>query len=83
MSPGTRQRPEEPSSNLRVGWSYDVLVTLPTGEVISPNFWIFGTLKCDQIYGNIEEVIAEIKQIDAGEKKLDLSHWKIFREEFR
>ena len=46
-------------------------------------FWIFGTLKCDQIYGNIEEVIAEIKQLDAGEKKLDLSRWKIFREEFR
>ena len=46
-------------------------------------FWIFGTLKCDQIYGNIEEVVAEIKEIDAGEKKIDLSRWKIFREEFR
>ena len=46
-------------------------------------FWIFGTLKCDQIYGNIEEVIAEIKQLDAGEKTIDLSRWKIFREEFR
>jgi len=46
-------------------------------------FWIFGTLKSDQLYGKIEEVIAEIKQIDAGEKKIDLTRWKIFREEFR
>jgi len=46
-------------------------------------FWIFGTLKSDQIYGNIEEVIAEIKRIDTGETKIDLTRWKIFREEFR
>ena len=28
-------------------------------------------------------ILAEIKQIDAGEKKIDLTRWKIFREEFR
>jgi nucleoside 2-deoxyribosyltransferase len=46
-------------------------------------FWIFGTLPCDQIYSGIEEVIAEIRRIDSGEKKIDLTRWKIFREEFR
>ena len=46
-------------------------------------FWIFGTLPSDQIFGKIEDVIAEIKKIDAGETKIDLSRWKIFREEFR
>ncbi len=46
-------------------------------------FWIFGTLPCDQIYSGIEEVIAEIRRIDSGEKKMDLTRWKIFRQEFR
>ncbi|HEY3863370.1 MAG TPA: nucleoside 2-deoxyribosyltransferase [Verrucomicrobiae bacterium] len=46
-------------------------------------FWIFGTLPSDQIFGNIGEVIAEIKKIDSGEKEIDLGRWKIFREEFR
>jgi nucleoside 2-deoxyribosyltransferase len=46
-------------------------------------FWIFGTLPSDQIYGKIEDVIGEIRQLDAGEKKLDLTRWKIFREDFR
>jgi nucleoside 2-deoxyribosyltransferase len=46
-------------------------------------FWIFGTLPSAQVYGKVEEVIAEIKQIDAGEKQIDLGRWKIFREEFR
>jgi nucleoside 2-deoxyribosyltransferase len=46
-------------------------------------FWIFGTLPQDQIHDNIHDVIADIRQIDSGEKKIDLSRWKIFREEFR
>jgi nucleoside 2-deoxyribosyltransferase len=46
-------------------------------------FWIFGTLPSDQIYGKIEDVIGEILQIDAGAKQIDLTRWKIFREEFR
>jgi nucleoside 2-deoxyribosyltransferase len=46
-------------------------------------FWIFGTLPSHQIYGKIEEVTAEIKKIDSGEINIDLTRWKIFREEFR
>ena len=46
-------------------------------------FWIFGTLPEDQIYDNLEDVVADIKQFDSGEKPLDLSRWKIFREEYR
>jgi nucleoside 2-deoxyribosyltransferase len=46
-------------------------------------FWIFGTLPTDEIYGKVEEVIAEIKRLDSGEKKMDLTRWKIFREEYR
>ena len=46
-------------------------------------FWIFGTLPADQIYDDIHQVIADIRQIDSGQKKLDLDRWKIFREEFR
>jgi hypothetical protein len=46
-------------------------------------FWIFGTLPADQIYGKVDEIIADIRQLDSGQKPLDLSHWKIFREDFR
>jgi nucleoside 2-deoxyribosyltransferase len=46
-------------------------------------FWIFGTLPDDQIYDNLEDVVAAIKKLDSGEKTIDLSRWKIFREEYR
>src|SRR5580658_8189767 len=46
-------------------------------------FWIFGTLPDDQIYDNMEDVVADIKKLDSGEKAIDLSRWKIFREEYR
>ena len=46
-------------------------------------FWIFGTLPDDEIYDNMQDVIAEIKKLDSGEKRIDLSRWKIFREEYR
>jgi nucleoside 2-deoxyribosyltransferase len=46
-------------------------------------FWIFGTLPEDQIYDNLEDVVADIKKLDSGEKALDHSRWKIFREEYR
>lgn len=46
-------------------------------------FWIFGTLPEDEIYDSIEEVIIDLKKLDLGEKKMDLSRWKIFREEYR
>jgi nucleoside 2-deoxyribosyltransferase len=46
-------------------------------------FWIFGTLREEQIYDSVEDVIAEIKKLDSGEKEIDLSRWKIFRDEYR
>jgi nucleoside 2-deoxyribosyltransferase len=46
-------------------------------------FWIFGTLPDDQIYDNMEDVVADIKKLDSGEKTIDLSRWKIFRAEYR
>jgi nucleoside 2-deoxyribosyltransferase len=46
-------------------------------------FWIFGTLPEDQIYDNLDDVIADIKKLDSGEKPIDHSRWKIFREEYR
>lgn len=46
-------------------------------------FWIFGTLPDDQIYDNLEDAVAVIKKLDSGEKTIDLSRWKIFREEYR
>ncbi|MGP8198964.1 MAG: nucleoside 2-deoxyribosyltransferase [Limisphaerales bacterium] len=46
-------------------------------------FWIFGTLPEDQIYDNLEEAVADIKKLDSGEKAMDMSRWKIFREEYR
>jgi len=46
-------------------------------------FWIFGTLPEDQIYDNMKDVIAEIKKLDSGEKTMDLSRWKVFRQEYR
>ena len=46
-------------------------------------FWIFGTLPDDQIYDNMEDVVGVIKKLDSGEKTMDLSRWKIFREEYR
>jgi nucleoside 2-deoxyribosyltransferase len=46
-------------------------------------FWIFGTLPHEQIYDSVEDVVTDIKKLDSGEKPIDLSHWKIFREEYR
>ncbi len=46
-------------------------------------FWIFGTLPDDQIYDNLEDAVAAIRKLDSGEKTIDLSRWKIFREEYR
>ena len=31
----------------------------------------------------MEDVVADIKKLDSGEKPIDLSRWKIFREEYR
>jgi len=59
-----------------------IFLVVAEGKRACP-FWIFGTLPSDQVYGGIEEVIADIRQIDCGEKKIDLTRWKIFREEFR
>lgn len=59
-----------------------IYLVVSEGKQACP-FWIFGTLPSDQIHGNIQEVIADIRLIDSGEKKIDLSRWKIFREEFR
>lgn len=46
-------------------------------------FWIFGTLPIDEIYDSIEDVVVDLKKLDSGEKKIDLSRWKIFRDEYR
>jgi nucleoside 2-deoxyribosyltransferase len=59
-----------------------IFLVVMEGKAACP-FWIFGTLPVDQIYGRIEDVIADLRQIDSGEKKIDLTRWKIFREEFR
>jgi nucleoside 2-deoxyribosyltransferase len=59
-----------------------IYLVVSEGKKACP-FWIFGTLPADQIYGDIREVIADIRHIDSGEKKLDMNRWKIFREEFR
>jgi len=59
-----------------------IFLVVTEGRAACP-FWIFGTLPSDQIYNDISDVIAEIRQIDNGEKQIDLSRWKIFREEFR
>jgi nucleoside 2-deoxyribosyltransferase len=59
-----------------------IFLVVSEGRQACP-FWIFGTLPADQIYGAVPEIIADIRQLDSGEKKLDLTRWKIFREEFR
>jgi nucleoside 2-deoxyribosyltransferase len=46
-------------------------------------FWIFGTLPENQIYDDMATVVADLKKLDSGEKPIDLSRWKIFREEYR
>jgi hypothetical protein len=59
-----------------------IFLVVAEGRRVCP-FWIFGTLPDDQIYDNMEDVVADIKKLDSGEKKMDLSRWKIFREEYR
>jgi len=59
-----------------------IFLVVAEGKRACP-FWIFGTLPHDQIYESVEEVIADIRKLDSGEKQIDLSHWKIFREEYR
>lgn len=46
-------------------------------------FWIFGTLPEDQIYDSLDDVIADLKKLDSGEKPLNMARWKIFRDEYR
>jgi nucleoside 2-deoxyribosyltransferase len=59
-----------------------IFLVVAEGRKACP-FWIFGTLPDDQIYDNMDDVIADIKKLDSGHKPLDLSRWKIFREEYR
>jgi nucleoside 2-deoxyribosyltransferase len=59
-----------------------IFLVVAEGKRACP-FWIFGTLPSSQVYGKIEDVIKEIKALDAGETAIDLTRWKIFREEFR
>lgn len=59
-----------------------IFLVVSEGRKICP-FWIFGTLPEDEIYDNLSDVIADLKKLDSGEKPMDHSRWKIFREEFR
>ena len=59
-----------------------IFLVVAEGKRACP-FWIFGTVPQEQIYESVETVIADIKKLDSGEKQLDLSRWKIFREEYR
>jgi hypothetical protein len=46
-----------------------IFLVVSEGKQACP-FWIFGTLPDDQIYGDIKDVIADIRQLDSGEKTL-------------
>lgn len=59
-----------------------IFLVVAEGRKACP-FWIFGTLPGDEIFDSMDDVIAELKKLDSGEKKIDLSRWKIFREEYR
>jgi nucleoside 2-deoxyribosyltransferase len=59
-----------------------IFLVVAEGKRACP-FWIFGTLPSDHVYGAIQEAISAIRRIDSGETKIDLTRWKIFREEFR
>jgi nucleoside 2-deoxyribosyltransferase len=59
-----------------------IFLVVAEGRKACP-FWIFGTLPEDQIYDSMEDVVADLKKLDSGEKPIDMSRWKIFREEYR
>lgn len=59
-----------------------IFLIIAEGRKVCP-FWIFGTLPEDQLYDNLEDVVADLKKLDSGAKPMDLSRWKIFREEYR
>jgi nucleoside 2-deoxyribosyltransferase len=59
-----------------------IFLVVQEGRKACP-FWIFGTLPEDEIYDSIDDVISHLKKIDSGEEEMDLSRWKIFREEYR
>lgn len=53
------------------------------GGVKNTPLWLLGLLPLDSFFNSIEDIVQELKKLDSGQKPMDYSRWRIFKEEFR
>lgn len=46
-------------------------------------FWFFWTIPHKYIYSSVDEVVETLARINSGEKEIDSSRWRLFKEEYR
>lgn len=59
-----------------------IFISMEGGKHATP-LWMMGMLPHHYIYDNIEEVVAMLKSIDSGEKKIDSDRWRLLKKELR
>ena len=59
-----------------------IFISMEGGKHATP-LWMMGMLPHHYIYDSIEEVVAMLKSIDSGEKKIDSDRWRLLKKELR
>lgn len=59
-----------------------IFLSIEGGKKECP-FWMFGMFPHKYIYDSPDDIVAMLKRINAGRKKLDSTRWKLLRKEFR
>ena len=59
-----------------------VFVSMEGGKATTP-LWLLGMFPHKYIYNDVEEIIAMLRAIDAGDKEIDSDRWRLLRKEFR
>ena len=59
-----------------------IFISMEGGKKKTP-LWMMGMMPHKYIYDSIEEVVAMIKQIDSGDKKIDSDRWRLLRKDLR
>ena len=59
-----------------------VFLSIVGGKKACP-LWVMGMLPHKYIYNNLDEIVATLKRIDSGEKKIDSDRWKLLLSEYR
>ena len=59
-----------------------IFLSIEGGKKNTP-LWVMGMLPHKYIYNNLDEIVATLKRIDSGEKKIDSDRWKLLLSEYR